>query len=680
VRLKGLSPNTAGIGARITVRGGAVPVQSQDIQVGGRYLSSDQPQRAFAAGTLTNRLSLEVRWRSGRRSVVAAAEPNRLYEIDEAGAEAVPPDSSPANPPSFFADVSDRLGHTHEEAPFDDLERQPLLHRFLSRTGPGVAWFDLDADGRDELIIGGGRGSALAAFKTDGKGGFTRWTVPAFAAVLPDDATGLAGWIPAPGQRALLAGISRYETEATNTPAVWQVSPSSAPVAAVPPGADLSAGPLAVADVDGDGDLDVFVGGRAVPGRYPEATASRLFRNEGARLVADTANDTVLKSAGLVNGVVFSDLEGDGFPELILATEWGPVRVLANTGGRLRDATAELGLNELSGWWQGVTTGDFDGDGRLDLIAGNWGLNSTYYRPSAERPVRFYHGDFDENGIWDLLESERDEVTGRDAPRRDLGLLSGGLPTLRSRFPNYRTLSLADVSATLGDAAPRARIVSAATFATTLFLRRGNRFEAVPLPAEAQFAPAFAVNVADLDGDGHEDVFLSQNCFALRPEEPRLDAGRGLWLRGDGRGGFAAVPGQSSGVLIYGEQRGAALADFDEDGRVDLVVAQDGGATKLYHNTRALPGLRVLLQGPPGNPTAVGASLRLDFGGTSGPLREIHAGSGYGSHDSTVQVLATPQPPKQLWVRWPDGKTTTTPIPAGAQAVTVGSDGALVSR
>jgi hypothetical protein len=680
VRLKGLPPNTAGIGARITVRGGAVAVQSQEIQAGGRYLSSDQPQRAFAAGSLTNRLSLEVRWRSGRRSVVADAEPNRLYEIDEAGAEAVPPSPPPTNPPPFFADISDRLGHTHEEAPFDDLERQPLLHRFLSRTGPGVAWFDLDANGRDELVIGGGRGSELAAFKTDGKGGFTRWTVPAFAAALPDDATGLAGWIPAPGQRALLAGISRYETEATNTPAVWQVNPASAPVAAVPPGTDLSAGPLAVADVDGDGDLDVFVGGRAVPGRYPEATASRLFRNEGGRLVADTANDTVLKSAGLVNGAVFSDLKGDGFPDLILATEWGPVRVFANTGGRLREATAELGLGELTGWWQGVTTGDFDGDGQLDVIAGNWGWNSTYYRPSAERPLRFYHGDFDDNGTWDLLESERDEVTGRDAPRRDLGLLSGGLPALRSRFPTYRQLSLANVSATLGEAAPRARTVSATTLATTVFLRRGKRFEAVPLPAEAQFAPVFAVNVADLDGDGHEDVFLSQNCSALRPEEPRLDAGRGLWLRGDGRGGFSAVPGQTSGILIYGEQRGAALADFDEDGRVDLVVAQNGGATKLYRNSGAQPGLTVRLQGPPGNPTAVGASLRLDFGGASGPLREIHAGSGYGSQDSAVQVLASPQPAKQLWVRWPNGRTTTTAVPAGAKAVTVTPEGTVDRR
>ena len=126
-----------------------------------------------------------------------------------------------------------------------------------------------------------------------------------------------------------------------------------------------------------------------------------------------------------------------------------------------------------------------------------------------------------------------------------------------------------------------------------IFLNRGDHFEAAALPREAQFAPVFAVCVADLDGDGHEDIFLSQNFFATQPETPRLDGGRGLWLRGDGTGKLMPVPGQESGVKIYGEQRGAALCDYDGDGRVDLVVTQNGAETKLYHNARARPGLRV---------------------------------------------------------------------------------------
>jgi hypothetical protein len=175
-------------------------------------------------------------------------------------------------------------------------------------------------------------------------------------------------------------------------------------------------------------------------------------------------------------------------------------------------------------------------------------------------------------------------------------------------------------------------------------------------------APAFAVNVADFDGDGHEDVFLSQNLFATPAETPRLDAGQGLLLRGSGvvTEGMTALPARESGIAVYGEQRGAAVADFDEDGRVDLAVAQNGAATKLFQNRSARPGLRVRLSGPSGNPAGVGAILRLRFGQRWGPAREIHAGSGYWSQDSPVSVLATPVFPTAIGIQWPGGKRRST--------------------
>src|SRR5437016_1282676 len=199
-----------------------------------------------------------------------------------------------------------------------------------------------------------------------------------------------------------------------------------------------------------------------------------------------------------------------------------------------------------------------------------------------------------------------------------------------------------------------------------MFLNRGDHFEARALPAEAQLAPAFAVCVGDFDGDGNEDVFLSQNFFAVNPDSPRCDAGRGLWLRGDGTGKLTAVSGQESGIKVYGEQRGAAVCDYDGDGRVDLVVTQNGAETKLYHNVVARPGLRVRLKGPPGNPQGAGAQMRLRFGQRQGPVREIHAGSGYWSQDGAVQVLGTPEPPTQIWLRWPGGQVTTSAIPENA--------------
>jgi hypothetical protein len=206
------------------------------------------------------------------------------------------------------------------------------------------------------------------------------------------------------------------------------------------------------------------------------------------------------------------------------------------------------------------------------------------------------------------------------------------------------------------------------------------------MPYEAQIAPAFGVNVGDFDGDGNEDVFLSQNFFPMasgavvmssRVEDAgyRQDAGRGLWLRGTGGGKLEAVPGQKSGILVYGEQRGAALCDFDGDGRVDLAVSQNGAETKLYQNVLGKPGLRVRLNGPPGNPDGVGATLRLVFGARYGAAREIHGGSGYWSQDSVVQVMGCPETPTQIWVRWPGGKTTTSPVPNGAKEIMVDTEG-----
>lgn len=257
--------------------------------------------------------------------------------------------------------------------------------------------------------------------------------------------------------------------------------------------------------------------------------------------------------------------------------------------------------------------------------------------------------------------------------------LVNSLPFLLERFSSHKAYSEATVEETLGDRLALSRRVTAATLTSMAFLNTGSGFKAAELPREAQFAPAFSVNVCDFDGDGNEDVFLSQNFFDAEPETARIDAGLGLWLRGDGTDKLVAVPGARSGIKAFGEQRGAALGDYDEDGRVDLVVTQNGAATRLYHNVGASPGLRVRMKGPAGNPAGIGAVLRLQFAGRQGPAREIHAGSGYWSQDSLTQVLATPARPERIWVRWPGGRVTTTPVPANAKEVTVDADGKLVS-
>lgn len=698
VRLKGRPPNTRGIGALVKVRGGPVD-QSREVIAGGRYLSSDDPMLVFAAGP--GPMQIEVRWRSGVLSQVPNAQPNHLYEIEEPPgpnlAAPAPQPSAPSAPAQpLFQDVSDRLNHRHVEEPFDDFARQPLLARTLSQLGPGVAWADLDGDGAEELVIGSGKGGALAVWRTDSKGGFTRLNQPPFTAPVTRDQTAVVAYPKAGGHR-LLVGSANYEDGLAVGACVRQYELGGSTPGEVVPGQSWSVGPLALADIDGDGWLDLFVGGRTVPGRYPEPASSLLLRGspEG-KFVVDERNRAVLANLGLVSGVVFTDLDGDADPDLVLACDWGPLKIFRNDAGQLapwdwpvapgsEDRLARHNpttsnwparLSDLTGWWNGVAAGDFDADGRMDLVACNWGRNTKYERFRAQ-PLRLFYGDLDSNGTVDLIEAYYDPARRVLLPLQMPHFVWAALPLVMERVSTWTAYGQATLEQIHGPALQQARQLQASWLETCLFLNRGDRFEVRALPLEAQFSPAFAACVADADGDGHEDVFLSQNFFGVPPETSRYDAGRGLWLRGDGRGGFSPLPGQLSGVMAYGEQRGAAVADFDADARVDLVLTQNAGPTKLYRNTGARPGLRVRLAGPPANPTGVGAVIRLAFRSRLGPAREIHAGSGYWSQDSPVQVLATPEPPTEIHVRWPWGKWGRGAVPPGTREVVVDAAGQI---
>lgn len=669
VRLKGELLNTRGIGARITLHGGAVPAQTQEMLCGGRYLSSDDNLRVFAAGSLTNRMTLEVLWRSGKRTSIPDVKANFIYEVDEAAAsKPTAGGGTTAADQPFFEDVSRQLQHKHHQLPFDDFARQPLLPNKLSQLGPGVAWDDIDHDGWDDLAIAAGAGGQLALYRNDRRGGFALMTNAPLARTVSRPQTTVLGL-----QGSLLAGSSNYEDGLTNGGAIriYDLQRNVGGESVL--GQLSSTGPLAVGDVDGDGLLDLFIGGRVIPGHYPEPATSLLLHNERGRLVPLQ----YFEKLGLVSGAVLSDLDGDGMPELILACEWGPIRVFRNQSGHFEEITERLGLAKYTGWWNGVSTGDFDGDGKLDIVISNWGLNSRY-RASPQEPRRIYFGDLSGGAGVDLIECYFDARLRKELPDRNLRAVGAALPFVFERTPTFESYGRATVSEVYAERLQGTGRLEVNTLATTVFLNRGDHFEPVVLPEEAQWSTAFGVCIGDFDGDGNEDIFLSQNFFAVNPDGARQDAGRGLWLKGDGTGGFTSVPGHQSGVLAYGEQRGCALADYDGDGRVDLVVAQNGAETKLFHNVRAKPGLRVRLKGPPSNVRAIGASMRLVYGEKFGPLREIHAGSGYWSQDSAVQVLGKSQEPTALWVRWPGGKITQSPLPPGAREIEVDVTGKLL--
>lgn len=665
VRLRGKTPNTSGIGAKIKVRGAAVE-QSQEMISGGRYLSGDQAMRVFAAGA-GDSLEVEVRWRSGKLSRITT-KANSICEISEKGAVEAPAKSVPQAAP-LFSEVESLPKVVHVERPFDELARQPLLTKLMSQLGPGVCWHDIDGDGWEDLIVGSGRGGHTSIFQNKNGQGFITLTNAMFNRPVARDQTTILAM-----GRMLLAGSANYEDGSTNGGLIriYDLERMAAGDSVL--GFKFSCGPLALADIDGDGDLDLFAGGRVVAGRYPEPADSILLRNEGGKLVPVQ----VFEKLGLVSGAVFSDLDSDGFPELLLATEWGPVRVFKRENGKYIDRTRELGLDAYTGWWNSVATGDFDGDGRLEIVASNWGLNSAY-RTSAEHPRKIYYGDFIGIGRIDLVEARFDPALGKEVPERNFMVAGAANPLLQERVPGFAAYGMMSVQEIYGEPLAKAPALEARTFASMIFSPAGEKFTAKPLPTEAQLTPAFAVAIADLDGDGNEDLFLSQNFAAVAPAEPRCDAGRGLMLKGNGHGDLKAVSGQESGLEIYGEQRGAALCDFDRDGRVDLAVTQNAGVTKLFQNKNAQPGLSVRVKGPPGNPAGVGAQIRLENDRFKGPVREIQAGSGYWSQSSAVQIMILPQGQKAtaVSVLWPGGKKTQSPIPSGAREIEIATDGTV---
>lgn len=422
---------------------------------------------------------------------------------------------------ALFVDVSaDLRAHTHSEAAFDDWGRQFLLPDALSPLGPGVAWFDTDRDGNEELLVGAGKGGRIAQFQNVGG------RMAPTAALFPVAAASLTGVIGvAEGTRTrLFAGVSTWQalsdSEMVAQPAVIGMTlhrgiPAAAADALV--GSHASAtGPIAVADYDGDGALDLFVGSRAIPMGYPLPPSSGLFKSVNGRFVHDTVNAAELNAVGMVSAATFADLNGDGHADLLLAREWDSILLLLNDGrGRFTRAPASWGLDRFTSRWNGVATGDLNGDGRLDLVATSWGRNTPMQADSA-RPLVVLHGPVGSRGEQEMILARHDARIRGLAPLTTYARARVAIPDLVRTVGTFAAWADSSVEKSFQTQRGKMSRMKVVTLDQTAFMNRGDRFEAVPLASEAQLAPAFAAAIADFDGDGTEDLFLGQNFFRRR--------------------------------------------------------------------------------------------------------------------------------------------------------------------
>ena len=678
IRLRG-KENTNGLGATVRLETESGRLHMRQVTPATGFLSSNDPEVIIGLGDEDKIKSLSVEWPdSGVDRFEDLQAGNRYIVSQQSTAKVKSGRKQSANAP-LFGKSKDLNGLVHRERIFEDFIRQPLLPNKLSQLGPGLAWADVDNDGDDDMFIGGSRSLVGGVFINDGldQNGVTKFKnptkVPFQADVERENQGALFFDADRDGDMDLYVANGSYEYDegdALLADTLYLNNGTgnfSQTAGAIPNFRDVSSCVVG-ADFDRDGDVDLFVGGRVIPGKYPLAANSRLLINAGTKrgeahfVEAKDAMAPGLRSAGMVTGALWSDTDNDGWVDLLVTCEWGPVKFFKNHQGTLHEQTKAAGLADLLGWWNSIAGADVDHDGDIDYAVANFGLN-TKYHATPKKPGLLYYGDYTGDGKACLVEAkfENDVLF----PVRGKSCSTHAMPQLAERFTSFHQFATANLTEIYTPAKLDTSLkLSVTTLESGMLLNDGSgQFTFRPFPDIAQVSPGFGLCFLDANGDTHADVFMAQNFFSPQFETGPFSSGLSVLLLGDGNGNFNVVSPNKSQLLIPHDARAATTVDFNRDGWLDLAVAQNNGEFLTFRSISNDNGrtLRVRLDGGPGNPAAAGARVTVHLKSGGQIVHEIHAGSGYLSQSSPAMSISLgSQDPAKVAVRWADGQVSET--------------------
>ncbi len=578
------------------------------------YLSTVEATAHFGLGHTKVVDSVVVEWPNGKKQVLLQVRANQTLLVDIRNAKLPYSFDKPAKAThTLFTDVTASVGvsYQHHERDYIDFNYEKLLPHKLSQYGPSLAAGDLDGNGLDDIFIGTSAGTYLQQYllqQPDGR--FVSRQLPPLTGKDPGysenlgtlifdaDGDGHPDIYCAGGSNEFPAGSKNYQDR------LWMNDGKGGFVLDTTGAIPLnytSKSCVKAADFDHDGDLDLFIGGRVLPGSYPLPVSSFIYRNDsrpGKPKFTDVTDSVApgLRDIGMVCDAIWTDFDNDGWVDLIVVGEWMPVTFFKNDHGKLVNVTARSGVASEIGWWNSITAGDFDNDGDIDYIVGNLGENS-FYRAGKTTPVSIYAKDLDGNQSLDALLTlflpDRDGVL-KEFPAASRDEMVRQLPGLKKKFPTYKDYA----EATFADLFPPQLLADAYTrhanhFQSAYLENLGQgRFSMHALPVMAQLAPLYGMVVNDFDHDGNLDVALSGNDYGNEVTDGRYDAFNGLVLLGDGKGNFVPRTILQSGLYIPGD--GKALIELQGPGNELLLAAsQNNGPLKLFRSNGDQQMIRV---------------------------------------------------------------------------------------